>query len=131
MKTQLIIIKCGCILMNKFEDYIKYRALAFRFGNKLGDRYLDSLPERDLSDQEKNFLLEKRVSLPVFKNVCASLPLDLVERLERTLEILDVRKRDFVELSVIRALDQSDEILKEVGIYDALGELYISEESTS
>jgi len=48
------------------------------------------------------------------KNVCAKLPVILSDRLENTVKYLDIRKRRFIEMAIIQALDDADEVLSEV-----------------
>ena len=54
------------------------------------------------------------------KNVCAKLPIPLVERLEEVLEILEISKREFIETAVIDALDRAVFRMEECGLLDVI-----------
>lgn len=51
-----------------------------------------------------------------FKNVCAHLPLSLVDRLESTLGLLQISKRQFLTAAIIEALDKADIVMDEWGV---------------
>lgn len=94
-----------------FEQKITHKVLSFKLDEsaKLIDLLLDD------PDASENF--KKQLKL---KNVCAQLQEPLVNRLESTLSILSMSKREFLELAIIEALDKSDLIMKDCGIDDFL-----------
>ena len=47
---------------------------------------------------------------PDIKNVCAKLHISLVDRLERSLSILEMSKRQFIETALISALDEFEDL---------------------
>lgn len=90
--------------MSKFEEYVKYRALAFKFqdvtqNSTLLEHAIDQLPETD------------------FKHVSAKLSAALVERLDKQIQILDMSKRQFIEIALIDALDRVEQINDELDIF--------------
>lgn len=97
--------------MNKyFREMLTHRALEFKLAGHLQGRLVDELIETkpDLAKQ--------------FKNVCAPIPLDLVERLENTLNTLNFTKREFLTQAIISALDDAETIMDEVDITEYLVE---------
>ncbi|MNC51963.1 hypothetical protein D3C75_1012820 [compost metagenome] len=52
------------------------------------------------------------------QNVCAKLDQTLVDRLDNALSVLDMTKRDFIELAVIEALNKVDAILEETNAFE-------------
>lgn len=97
-------------MKSRFEQKLTLQALRFKFDDsaKLIDAVFDG-PEGD----------ELKTKLKM-KNVCTPLAGELVERLENTLGILNMSKREFLELAVIEALDKAQAILDEVGFEDEL-----------
>ncbi len=84
--------------MSDFEQFITYRALAFKF---------ETLRNESLTDR----LLDSAVSDPQLKNVCAKLSVELSDRIDRTVDHLGVSKRKFIEAALIEALDFADHVL--------------------
>jgi len=84
---------------NQFDEYITFRALAHKYDDsgKILERILDNEP----SDPTK------------IKNVCAKLCTPLVDRLESVIGYLDISKREFIELSLIEAIDRAEKIISE------------------
>lgn len=80
---------------------------------------------------EKDFLIESLLENPSpevqtqfkIKNVCAAISGPLVERLENTLSILHMTKREFLESAIIDALDKADLVMEEYGVTEYLDEL--------
>jgi hypothetical protein len=91
------------------EQKLTYKALGFMFDDS--DRLLDHMIESGNEDVKKHF-----------KNVCAALSMPLIERLENTLGLLNMSKREFFELAIIEALNKADEVMKEVGVDDYIEE---------
>ncbi|MNG29292.1 hypothetical protein D3C84_1146970 [compost metagenome] len=52
------------------------------------------------------------------QNVCAKLEQSLVDRLDNALSVLDMTKRDFIELALIEALNKVDSILDETDAFE-------------
>jgi len=97
--------------MNKyFREMITHRALEFKLSGHLSGAIADQLIS------EKPELANK------FKNVCAPIPLDLVDRLENTLNTLNLTKREFLTQAIISALDDAEAIMDEVDITEYLVE---------
>jgi hypothetical protein len=53
-----------------------------------------------------------------FKNVCALISEPLTNRLESTLSILNMSKREFLEMAIIDALNNVDSIIDEVDAFE-------------
>jgi len=86
--------------MNRqFNEYISYKAL----GVKLGSTTFQDIATDQLLE-ENNHNLE-------IKNVCTKMSKDLSDRIDSTVNFLDIRKRKFIELAIIQALDAADEII--------------------
>lgn len=65
-----------------------------------------------------------------FKNVCAYIHEPLTIRLEETLAVLNMSKREFLEVAIIEALDRADSIIKEVDAFEfdrAIEEQHVKE----
>jgi len=107
--------------MNDFEQYIQYRALAYKYDTLKGanlsrsiDHLIDKLPEQGFEAEGVNF--------PPVKNVCAKVSVELSERLDDTVSTLGMSKRQFIEMALIQALDFADHMLECVGVDQALEE---------
>ncbi len=96
--------------INHFDQFIQYKSLDFKYSSS-GAKLFDLIIE-DSEQSEK---------LPL-KNVCAKLHIDLVERLDNTINSLDISKRVFIEYAIIEALNRADEIMNEVDITEFLRE---------
>ena len=90
---------------SNFDEFVLYRALALKFS---GSHNLGSLPD-DVLDTAR------------FRNVCAKLHPDFVDRLDSVISLLGMSKRDFIEIALIDALDRCEKTLHDV---DALGPHY-------
>jgi hypothetical protein len=95
-----------------FEKKITHKSLSFMLDDsaKLIDLVLDSDDGEEIKAKFK------------LKNVCAQLGEPLIQRLENTLGILNMSKREFLELAIIEALNKADLIMKEVGLPEYLEE---------
>lgn len=108
--------------MNDFEQYIQYRALAFKYETLKQDgltRSIDQIIDKTPLDglQTEDF------KLPPLKNVCAKVSVELSDRLDDTTSTLGMSKRQFIEMALIQALDFADHMLECVGADEALDEL--------
>ncbi len=95
------------------EKKLTYKALHFLHNS---DSLIDRAFENPSAELQAKFKI---------KNVCAALPGVLVERLEDTLGILGMSKREFLESAIIEALDKADVVMEECGVneyYDRLAE---------
>ena len=92
---------------NYFDQYVKYRLLDFKF-TTIGHESngLCTLLENEL---EKNIHL---------KQVCAKLPVQLVDRLEGTISKLDISKRRFIEIALIEAIEKVEQLESEIDLYE-------------
>lgn len=96
--------------MNKYlKELITQRALTFKLEGWQSPHqaeFMESLIEKDPKSAE------------IFKNVCAPLPVDLAKRLEDTIGLLGLTKRQFLTNAVSSALDDADLIMKELDIFE-------------
>lgn len=83
--------------MSDFNEFMHYRVLAFKYA---------TLRNEELADQ-----LISQGEGPQLRNVCAKLAPELAERIDRTVSVLGISKRLFIERALIEALDQVDMIL--------------------
>lgn len=112
--------------MSHFDQFIKYRALRFKFGSlgssTLGDveSHIESgsLLKSDDGQTVRRTSLEEAFPQLRIKNVCAKLSGDLVDRLDNSLGILGMSKRDFIEMALVEALDRVDQELHEIDAFE-------------
>jgi hypothetical protein len=95
------------------EKKLIYKALGFLHEN---DFLVDAAMENPTAELQARFKI---------KNVCAALPGVLVERLESTLGILGITKRDFLHSAIIDALDKADAVMDEYGLNEYLDEIAV------
>lgn len=106
--------------MKDFDQFVQYRALQFKFS---GIHHAGEIEESRIMKIRGNdgvlrpATIEDIVGGEV-KNVCAKLPIPIVERLDNLIGILDMTKRDFIEMALVDALDRVDAILNEVGAFE-------------
>lgn len=93
------------------EQKLTYKALGFMLDDS--GLFIDHILEQPGNDEVK----------AKFKNVCAMLSEPLTKRLEDTLSLLRITKREFLEAAIIEALDRADLIMQECGLSDYLEEL--------
>lgn len=95
--------------MSFFDQYIQHRVLAFKFTNvdngKLFDRLIENGEIVDTGSVE-------------LRNVCAKLSVQLADRLDNTLAMIDMSKRQFVEMALIEALNKVDQALEEQNAFE-------------
>lgn len=83
--------------MSDFDEFMHYRVLAFKY----------SLRNEELTEN-----LIAQGEGPQLRNVCAKLAPELAERIDRTVSVLGISKRLFIERALIEALDVVDGILE-------------------
>jgi len=83
--------------MSDFNEFMHYRVLAFKY----------SLRNEDLADK---LISESGDQIPL-RNVCAKLSPELSDRIDRTVSVLGISKRLFIERALIEALEQVDAIM--------------------
>ena len=112
--------------MSHFDQFIKYRALRFKFdslgSSTLGDveSHIESgsLLKSDDGQTVRRTSLEEAFPQLRIKNVCAKLSGDLVDRLDNSLSILGMSKRDFIEMALVEALDRVDQELADIDAFE-------------
>lgn len=94
--------------MSDFNEFMHYRVLAFKY-----DRQNTDLTEAVLAHNADTAPIELR-------QVCAKLTVELADRIDRTVSVLGISKRLFIERALIEALDQVDAIIE---CHGAMGDL--------
>jgi len=88
--------------MNKeLKEFLTYKALAFKHRTSA----MDLIGEGMIEEGEVNIEM---------KNVCAKLSKELSDDIDKTVNFLDIRKRRFIELAIIQALEDAKNIIEEV-----------------
>ena len=91
-----------------FKEVLLGKALTFKHSNN--SNLLESFPD-SMADQ-----LLDQTELPI-KQVCAKISESLSNRIDDVSSDLGISKRSFIELALINALDEFDQIAKEYDIY--------------
>jgi len=113
--------------MSFFDQFIQYRSLKFKFST-MGTLTLSdiegmiqagSLLYTDDGETVRPPTFEEACPIPL-RNVCAKLSSDLVDRLDKTLDILEISKREFIEMSLIEALNRVDQQLLDIDAFEFL-----------
>ena len=86
--------------VSDLNEYLHFRALAFKFRN---DAF--STPAVD------NACELGTLSIPG-KQVCTTLAQPVVDRLESLLTVLSMSKRQFIEMAILEAMDQAENVLE-------------------
>lgn len=111
--------------MSYFDQFIQYRALKFKFSS-MGSLTISDIERMvesgslQRTDENGNVVpttLEDACPIPL-RNVCAKLSVELVERLDKTLGILDISKREFIEMALIEALNRVDQELLDIDAFE-------------
>jgi hypothetical protein len=89
------------------QEFLTQKVLNFKNGKLSGFE----------SDYLVDLALEETESEKV-KNVCARLSIPLIEEIDNSIAILGCSKRRFIEVAVIEALRQFNDISKEWDIFD-------------
>lgn len=92
-----------------FNEYMHYKVLELKFKTVQGEHLSKSL---------ESLIEAEAISVPL-KNVCAKLSVELSDRLDNVTGLLNMSKREFIEMSLIQALDHAEHMIECV---DALGE---------
>ena len=106
--------------MKDFDQFVQYRALQFKFSGIHHPGEIEESRVMKVQGDDGVFrpaTIEDIVGVEV-KNVCAKLPIPIVERLDNLLGVLDMTKRDFIEMALVDALDRVDAILGEVDAFE-------------
>jgi hypothetical protein len=104
-----------------FKSYLQYKTLEHRFRTPFDGNTIDELLRGfetkaftdENGDQVEETVINERLKL---QNVCAKMPVQLVRRLEATLEVLSMSKREFIELAIITAIEEAERIFAENGV---------------
>lgn len=79
---------------------------------------LKQLHTRGVTDRLHEHMLEQAVKTPegqaATRNICAHISIGLFERVEQCCSMLDLSKRQFVEMALKEALDKAETIVAEV-----------------
>lgn len=95
-----------------FNQFMQFRALRAKahiennaFNSEATDKHIDAMASQNPD---------------IIKTVCAPISLDLFDRMNQTLNLLDLSKRQFIELAIIEALDRADEIISQVNVFESV-----------
>jgi hypothetical protein len=94
--------------MSFFDQYIQHRVLSFKFLNVDNGKLFDHLLESGQLVETGSVEL---------RNVCAKLSVELAERLDNTLSVIDMSKRQFIEMALIEALDKVDQAVESLDAF--------------
>lgn len=92
--------------MKHLTELLTHRALHFKLSSNNVD-LLERVIDEDTNDSR-------------LKNVCAKLSVQLSDRIDNTVNILEISKRRFIEAAIIAALDEADRVMEEVDIFGNL-----------
>jgi hypothetical protein len=59
---------------------------------------------------------------PETRNVCAKVSPQLAERIDQVCQMLDIRKRAFLEAAFVEAIQKAEEIMRAEGVYEIMQE---------
>ena len=90
--------------MNRLDEILLSRALAFKH-NPDEQMIIDAA-------------IEDGGLKHITKNICAHLPLPLVERFENALNVLQMSKREFITAALIDSLDRYDAIMNQYEVWE-------------
>lgn len=104
--------------MNDFEQYIQYRALAYKYETLKNDSLTLAI-NQVIDNTPLEGIEADGFKLPPLKNVCAKVSVELADRLDETIGKLGMSKREFVEMAIIQSLDFAEHVLECVGASEA------------
>ena len=92
--------------LTKLEEIMTYKCLAFkhRTSTQLG-KIIDSVADDD------------DIGKLLVKNVCAKLSIKIVDRLDETCGLIEMSKREFIEMAIVEALDTFDKLAGDFDIF--------------
>jgi hypothetical protein len=102
-----------------FQQKLLHKALHFKF------QHMGASLDAVLSDPDNQEAIKGK-----YKNVCTLIDEALLSRLEGALDVLNMSKREFLEMAIIEALHSVDSIINEVDAFEferALSEQYSKE----
>lgn len=107
--------------MTHFEQFIQHRALCFKF-NSMGTLTISDIERMvengSIRNEDGSIATLGDVVPMKLQNVCAKLDQSLVDRLDNALGVLEMTKREFIELALIEALNKVDAILDETHAFE-------------
>lgn len=96
-----------------FHKLIQFKALGHIYGSGGADMLDHVLKQSGPEELEKMKM----------RNVCALISVPLFDQLETMCGLLSISKREFIECSLIEALDVADKIVEEEGVFDHFARL--------
>ena len=88
--------------MSNMTEYLQYRALTAKYNT------------------QHTLLGAVESELPG-KQVCSTLSHELVTRMENVLALLGMSKRQLIEMAIIKALDEAEEIIDDLKVLSEVG----------
>lgn len=99
--------------MREFDQYMQHKVLSFKYSvTNSPDSVIGAVTVDDGQGGSRPAKIEDLFEV---KNVCAKIPVTIAERLDNTLGVLEMSKREFIELALIEAMNRVDEIIEETG----------------
>ena len=85
--------------MNReFKEFVTYKSLAIKHGFSSAIDFDEDIGQESIIE---------------IKNVCTKMTKELSDRIDSTVNFLDIRKRKFIEMAVIQALDDAEALMAE------------------
>jgi len=92
-----------------FEQYVEYRLMDFKFSTIGQDSHgINNVIEQHIHSEDN----------PHLKQVCAKLPVPLVEKLDSVINQLDISKRKFIQLALIEAIEKVETLERDIDIFE-------------
>ena len=92
-----------------FDQFLTFRALRAKatiennaFNSDATDQIFSAAPDAQI------------------KTVCAPISIPLFDRMNETLSLLDISKRQFIEAAIIEALNHADCVMESVDIFESI-----------
>lgn len=107
--------------MNQLQEMLTHRVLA-RKAQMRNEKLTDAVLDGKLSSVDDDVMS--------LRNVCAKLHVSLADRLDQAVTELDISKRQFIETSLIAALDEYDRACEGWGLTDLYEEIADRQEAS-
>lgn len=96
-------------MANDFNEYLHYKVLELKFKTIQGEQFSNLIEA----------VIEADAQAAQTKNVCAKLSVQLSDELDSIVGLLNMSKRQFIEMALIQAIEHANHLIECV---DALGE---------
>lgn len=103
--------------MKMYHQFIEYKALTYKWAGK-GIDQMDNLTGKFVGDGKGGLRPATLDDFMETQNVCAKLPMPLVQRMETACSILGISKRVLVEIAINEALEGIEEIFDQIDVHE-------------